>query len=413
MRILNIRITKFLFLLLIFPIYACAYNAGSESSCPQYRNPTGEDFPIMGWGTFNYEYQNTEINFKNLKDAGFNISLALVGDTALVTKSLKLAEPYGIQILLDCPKITNPALIPEMVTKYKEFSNVMGYYITDEPQASQFQRCKEIRNEIYKYDSIHIPFINLLPIVDPERLQAPSYRDYLLDFINTVKLPMISYDNYPIIKTNGKIRVKENFYENLEIISSVCKEKKIPFWAFCLSAPHFNYPTPTKSDLKFEAFSALAYGAQGLSYYTYAIDYNAPIKYYGAPIDSLGNKTEIWYRCRDVNKEIQSLSKVFLGAELCDVWHTGKKIPQGTKRLQEMPFPFKSLKTENSGVLVSHLKKTDKNYLVIVNHEVTKSQNISLKKESNVKRILPSGQAVSDNSSKFKLEPGGYLIFEW
>lgn len=401
------------FVLICINIIAISCTASTNIIHPKYVNPTGNEFPILGSGTFSFESNINPKNFRILREAGFNISLAMVATKALTIQTLEAAEGSGVKIIVNDPDIKNLNTIPTAVSSYRDKPNVMGYYITDEPKADAFKKWKEYRDLIYEYDSIHIPYINLFPIVDRKRQPADQYESYLRDFIDILDLPMFSYDNYPIIKQNGEIIIKDTFYENLEIAAKVSTDTQIPFWAFCLSTRHLNYPLPTKTHLTFEAFSALAYGAQGISYYNYIAPRHSSIKHFEAPADSLGRKTKLWYIVRDVNQQIQNLSFVFLGAKLIGVWHTGNQIPIGTTRLTELPNPFKNLKSEKEGVLVSHLVNNGHQYLVIVNHDILKSQLISLDKETYVKRIYPDGKVKAHSSSKFKLDPGGYAIFSW
>ncbi|MES2464173.1 MAG: hypothetical protein V4671_26725, partial [Armatimonadota bacterium] len=43
----------------------------------------------------------------------------------------------------------------------------------------------------------------------------------------------------------------------------------VPFWAFALSIQHFSYRRPSESDLRWQQYTNLAYGAKGLWYFTY------------------------------------------------------------------------------------------------------------------------------------------------
>lgn len=403
---------RILFLLLI--AWSCASSSSSQTSQRKYINPAGDEFPIIAWESFGNSKNITIQNFRNMKIAGFNISLALMGDMNLTYKALEVAKKTGMKIIADCPQTKNPDSIPVYLPKIRNNEALAGYYVTDEPQKKHFEEVKKKCDLIYKYDSIHLPVITLLPMaLNPNQTKIQEYRNYLSDFNRIVNLPYFSFDNYPIKSENGKTYVKDNFYTNLEIASEVSRKSERPFWAFCLSAAHFNYPTPTKAALQLEAFSALAYGAQALCYYTYILVDSQSIKYSIAPVTQTGARTKVWYLCRNNNILIQNLKSVFLGCEVQNVWHTGKNLPVGTKRLNKMPGPFISLKSEDEGVLVSHIKNKGKNYLVVVSHDILKPQTVEIAKKDNVKRVGNKGNLIADNNSNFSLEPGGFLIFSW
>ncbi len=390
-----------------------AKNKLNDYKCRNYTNPTNKEFPILGWITFCDEKQITHENFKTLHDAGFNISLGSAANQDITLKTIKAAEGTGVKILINCPETRRIPSIRETVTLFRNNSNIIGYYVWDEPTAKAFDKWSEVCREILKYDSIHIPFVNLLPIAPPAQLGIDNYFDYLADFIKKSDSNVFSYDNYAIINQNGKTVVFESYYQNLEIAANVAKIYNIPFWAFCLSAPHNNYPDPTIEYLTFEAFTALAYGAQGLSYFTYSIPPETSVKFRSAPIDKENNKTNLWYLVQQNNYQIQSLSNVFLGAKLIDVWHTGKKIPKGTKRLEAPPYPFKHISSEEKGVLISLLENNGNRYLVIVNHDILNPQKVSFSASSKITRIRYNNQRRVPSDYSFSLTPGGYAIFTW
>lgn len=66
---------------------------------------------------------------------------------------------------------------------------------------------------------------------------------------------------------------------------------------------------------------------------------------------------------KEVNREIASLSRVFLNSKVVSVAHTVAQIPPGTKRLMELPDVIKEFETEGEGAVVSILSKESKNFL--------------------------------------------------
>ena len=109
-----------------------------------------------------------------------------------------------MKILINCPETRRIPSIRETVTLFRNNSNIIGYYVWDEPTAKAFDKWSEVCREILKYDSIHIPFVNLLPIAPPAQLGIDNYFDYLADFIKKSDSNVFSYDNYAIINQNGK-----------------------------------------------------------------------------------------------------------------------------------------------------------------------------------------------------------------
>ncbi len=264
-------------------------------------------------------------------------------------------------------------------------------------------------------DKSHLMYLNLLPcMVAPQDLQAKDYEDYVQRFVDEVNITPISYDMYPVVMENGKAKLRPMFYENLEIVRKVSLRNDYPFWAFCLATAHDPYPIPSDTHLRIEAFSALAYGAQCIQYFTYWTPGTTVWNFHNAPIDENGKRTDVYYKVKNVNKEIQALAKVFLGAKATDVSHTGDSIPTGTKSLTQMPDKFQSLQSDGEGILVSQLANGKSRYVMLLNRSIDNTQNITFYLGESVKRITPFNGEEKLNAGRqtVTLTPGNYAIYK-
>ena len=273
---------------------------------------------------------------------------------------------------------------------------------------------------MYSADTTHTVYLNLFPSYgDPavrnDFLGAESYEDYADKFVKEVGLPQISYDFYPVIEDVKENYVRPYFYENLEVIRRVARRHGMPFWAFVMSTEHGPYPLPSGAHLRYEAFSALAYGAQCIQYFTYWTPIDQHFNYRNAPISKDGRRTHVYYLAKELNREIQNLAFVFLGAEAVDVWHTGSYIPKGTTPLQTPPAPFTDIKVDGEGIVVSHLVNSGSHYLMIVNRDINRAQNVTIENSKAVKRIMPDGSQKREKSGRrtLPLVPGGYLLYKF
>ncbi|MDE6400954.1 MAG: hypothetical protein K2L68_08865, partial [Muribaculaceae bacterium] len=137
-------------------------------------------------------------------------------------------------------------------------------------------------------------------------------------------------------------------------------------------------------------------------------------EYLDGPIDINGNKTKVWYAAKKVNEEINRYSDVFLGAQLVDVVHTGKRLYSSTRRMPDSGFgPLSNFSSGDSGVLVSNLRNGRQSYYVVVSHDVEHAQNITfgLRKGTAVKSMSDGKVLVGNGRTySFTLPPGGYLI---
>lgn len=114
---------------------------------------------------------------------------------------------------------------------------------------------------------------------------------------------------------------------------------------------------------------------------------------------------------------MQALSKVFLGAEVVKVRHTGENIPVRTTPLAEgdLPKQIGKVEADGEGVVVSHLKNGNRQYLMIVNRDIYKSQRVTVETAEGVERIMPDGRAIAAKkySPSLYIEAGDMLLFGW
>ena len=297
---------------------------------------------------------------------------------------------------------------------------VAGYHLMDEPGISLFKELGEWGKRIQAVDNMHFCYVNLFPnFADTvKQLGTGNYRKYVSECAAQIPLQFLSFDYYPVMKE----RLSRSWYENLEQFSAEAKKANKPFWAFALTTNYDNdHLTPqTLAAIRLQVYSDLAYGAQGIQYFTYwsATSANAPSSedQRGAPISVTGKRSVVYDRVKQMSEEIKSLSGVFLGARMVWVRHTGKgMIPPGTIRLTKLPEAIKVLDSSGAPVLVSLLEKGDNNYLVVVNKDFQNSINLTFCGDETVKKILKDGTAIpaSNYEASLELDPGDAAIYRF
>lgn len=396
-----------------YPVEANPYRSGIINPVvkPVYKNPAAPEFPILAWNAFPEKDFLTTERYRELREAGFNLALLQGDDNKVLQQGINAARKAYVKVILRNLSVKTALSMEENVKHFMNDPAVAGFYLTDGPSLQSFGEWRIMRDRIYRTDPRAFIYANLFPdTADEEQLGTDNYRNYLLDFVNQVDLPFISYGNYPVKEKDGTVYVDSRFFTNLEDAVSVASEKGIPFWAFCLSAAHDDYPVPVRSHILFEAFSALAYGAQGIQYHSY-FPYGPEGFYRECPIGYDGRRSKVWQIVSNVNREIQNMRKVFLGARLKGVWHTGFEIPKGTRRLEEMPPHFDVVESAASGIVLSVLENNGQGYVVMVNKDILAKQKIKVKADKDVKRILTTGKEENFRKKSITLEPGGYAVF--
>ena len=371
----------------------------TEVATPKIES-TGE-LPILAWHSIPADSTTLE-RFLEMKDIGINTHFSGYPDADAMERALDLAEQAGIKIIISCPELSEE---PEKtVIRFMNHPALAGYFLRDEPNTSAFPELAAWAKRIRATDDNHFCYLNLLPTYAPlDMLQAESYRDYVHRFDQEVPLQLLSFDHY-----------RPDWYENLEIFSDEARKAGKPFWAFALATAHDPYPIPDLSHLRLQMYSNLAYGAQGLQYFTYWTPGKNPNwNFHHGPIGLDGKRTDVYDKIKTLNTELQALSGVFLGAEVISVRHTGDSIPQGTVALTELPEQVKALETEGEGAVVSLLQNKEKQFLVIVNRDFKNRMQLHIELAPGVKRIMKDGSIVDASlySDTMMVDPGDAMIY--
>ena len=197
-------------------------------------------------------------------------------------------------------------------------------------------------NVISQMDPNHIVFMNLAADNREDLIGSnTTYKDFLDEYVAKINPPLLTFDYYPIrsyLDSDGKEVYTvdtNNFYNYLNLFSDKSKSSGKPFWSYCLCLSHktrgANYPEATEGMLRFEAFTALAFGAQGLVFWRYKQEYttyhfagqNNPLSQPCvavndeiAPVDLYGEYTDVWDNVQQVISEIASKNDYFYNCKM-------------------------------------------------------------------------------------------------
>lgn len=377
--------------------------------------PKGE-IPIMAWGSIPAD-RLTDANFEALKEAGINVNFSYHGfrNVADVKKLLRLSAKHGIKSIVTCPQLETNT--DSVVRALKNEKGLAGYFLIDEPRVDQFDRLEKWAKRIKSVDTKHLIYLNLFPYynyVDRSTFGG-TWEDYIERFINQVSLPFVSWDIYPVT-TDG---IRPFWYGNLEVMRRVCERHGVPFWAFALSVPHTagaTYPMPTLEQLRLQLYTNLAYGAQGLQYFTYWCPppYDRGCDYHEAPIDDHGVRTNGYEVTRTINLEIQMRAFVFLGCKVKAVNHLGGKIPERTTELTTLPQGVDTLQVLKGGIVVSQIENDGRRFLVLVNRSWQEPVDLRVHFSAPATLIRRDGTTapMSLYESLTRIAPGDVAIYE-
>ncbi len=158
-----------------------------------------------------------------------------------------------------------------------------------------------------------------------------SYTEYLERFVSEVHPQLLSYDNYNVeFSSDLKDRARvSSYFHNLLEVRRVGLEHHLPFLNN-VSAKQIRPETtvPSPASLAFQAYTTLAAGYRGVTWYTY---YSQGYKY--APVDLAGKKTQTWAWLKEVNREVLTLAPVMSGLKSTGVFFTAPAPADGLPML--------------------------------------------------------------------------------
>ncbi|MGI6296537.1 MAG: hypothetical protein ACOX3G_10665 [Armatimonadota bacterium] len=352
----------------------------------EMRMLNASEFAILPWGSTTGD----QSVYDTIRDCGFNLAGFVTVD------ELDKVNKAGLQCLVRDASIhagdpqtqLSQAEIDErvqaVVKRVAGNPAVYGYYLRDEPNASVFPGLGRWAAAVEKADPGKMAYINLFPnYASAGALGTETYDKHLEEYVKQVKPKFISYDHYALMD-DGSLR--GSYFQNLESIRAAALKNNIPFWNIVLSNAHFNYAEPSPAGFRFQLYTTLAYGAKGISYFTYFAPHVG--NYRLAPIDQFGHKTPTWDMLREVNLQLHKLGPVYITLKSVNVFHH-PVVPDGCRGIESSKF-IESV-TGPSMLVGEFVDPDGQPYAMIVNtslHNSTPFQ-VKFKEEGTIYRVSP------------------------
>jgi hypothetical protein len=296
--------------------------AGASFTLPACPWPA-EFFPILTWDRLHGwkpPFRNPQHGLKSIAECNFTI-----GGFA-TAEDLPECERLGLRVVLPPDeshlgpiKWTSLSAaeidqrIQKSVTASARNPLVLGYWIADEPNVTAFPALAKVVAAVKKYAPGKLAYINLYPsyatVGAPDRSQlgTSTYTEYLERFAAEVRPQVLSYDNY-MVQYSDDLQTEKAalYYADLLEVRRVAAKHGLPFWNVVSGNQIRKFTTiPSPANLAFQAYTTLAAGGRGLSWYKYYQD-----GYRYAPISNDGQKTETWRYLQMVNHQVRTLGPV-------------------------------------------------------------------------------------------------------
>lgn len=393
-------------LVAVFPVIAYSADPAAKAQAtprsigltPFAHSP--EFFPILPWDALHdwkKPYRVTRHGLESMADCGFTMA------GFVKPEDLPLCEKLGLAAIMAPAETKEPWFgewqklsaqdidkrVKAMVEKTAPSKAVLGYFLMDEPGArpSRAGQGRRRRQEICpRQAGLHQPLPQLCHRGGPDKSQLGTtrYTEYLERFVTEVKPQVISYDNYMVQYSDDlhEERTATIYYADLLEIRRVSQKHGLPFWNI-VSCNQIRRETtvPSPANLAFQAFTTLAGGGRGVSWYKYYQD-----GYAYAPIDGDGNKTETWQHLQVVNRQVRTLGPIMNRLKSTGVFFTSpppvKSLPllpgRIIKQVESRASPRGIIKAHPPIMVGEFTDASGKDYVLLVNLSLERSTNVKL-----------------------------------
>ncbi len=389
---------------------ACAAGAGEPAQAVPGYGSALPRFALFGWLSPPRE-STTVVRYQELAATGFNVTLPVLGETGtLVDNALRLdvTRPLGIgNLLLDNDLDSVWAHVPSslgladsIVARYKDDPAFLGYYLGDEPPASDFPRLGEWFDILRERDPAHPAWNSLQPRwAFPSR---DSFQTYLQEYVDATHPAVLCNNQYDFTVWGDWLLLTEN----IATLGSVARASGVPFWGIVQLTEHWRYRHVTVGMLRWQIAQWLAWGARGIGYFTYwTPPSSVDTQWHPAMIEwGTGERTPNYEMVTALNTRLAPLGNTLAGMQWVTARHAGSVPPGG------IPFTQDSVLTavEGRATLGWFADSTFSVFLFVANSDSLLPQDLTLTFAS---ACLPS-QMRTDGSGwdPLPVDPDGRVV---
>jgi len=268
-------------------------------------------------------YARTEAHVKDLADCGVDFVICMEYDIP----ALDLFSKYNVGAIVsgivpgwwggdgdNAGKMreNNPmSKYEEAAAGFKDHPAIWGIDVGDEPSALEFPYYKEVITRVEELFPNQFAFLNLYPNYasvsqntaeqTKSQLGTPTYEEHIARYCELVPTDYISYDFY---YKNVGVALD---YKNLRVVSDACRSTGRDMWV-TVQVNSYDPEVWIKPDeLRFQAFSALAFGTVNLTWACYTAGW-----WDNQVLDENGEKTQQYDKLKKVNSELHMIGKRFI-----------------------------------------------------------------------------------------------------
>ena len=257
---------------------------------------------------------------------------------------LDIAHRHGLRAqlqdgLISPANLEDPAKkekLDALVDRVKNHPALYSYFITDEPNATNFPSLGRLVSYLRERDPSHLAYINLFPTYASNAQlgnkgdTVTAYNEHLRQYIDIVKPALISYDHYQFAVVGDAT----DYFLNLALIRRASLQAELPFLNIvqaCTWSKHMRVPVP--DEMRYLVYTTIAYGAQGISYYVYCHP-----NHVGMIVQEDGTPTERYHVLKTLNREFAAIVTQLKPYQSLGVYHAGMLPPGAVPLPKDAPF---------------------------------------------------------------------------
>ncbi len=393
-------------------------------------------------------YLSDEV-YEALSEAGINlVAQAYIGSND-VMKALDLGEKYGIGLLI--PNWTQPAelenktdaMLAEELTQWSRHPAYCGVHLIDEPGSQAYygeanggvmDTWAPLSTKLGK-DLNTFTYTNLLRCYADS--QKKNYEAYLDEYFETMAPEVLSYDYYAFDwLPNGKSTL---YFWNLALCREYAQKYEVPLWTYHQAGGNWgdanqvfddtyeNY-RPTESQFYWQVNTNLAFGVQGISYFTLIqpMIYSSFDSEDGQPnfevqgiLGGMGNKNRWWYYAKNMNEQITAIDEVLMNSVNKGIIAVGEAAVScaDTRDALIKEGAWRELASVDGDTLVGCFNYQGKTALYVVNFDWDYAQKINLEFQDDYKiSVIQGAEEKHYQTEKLTLDmdagEGALIVFE-
>ena len=279
---------------------------------------------------------------------------------------------------------------------YNRYSKALrGYIVWDEPYKAQNMIISQRMAWHQKSDLSSTLFVNLFPSYVPEYTWSNGqYPGYVNDFITAANPTMLSQDYYvfgnntdcnPVITGNNV-----GLWRDWGFFRKRSLETGKPFWTYIQGIGDYvdkNVGNMTIERIRFQMYSALAYGAKYLSYYTS----------YGLVLDVNGNETDMYTSIKNLNNEVKVMGQYLYNKHSESIYFAGATSTQRTNYNLDNLSSSTLIQSIPANTIVSTFTdSSNAKYIFITNRTYNSSVtgNVVLKTSKHISKLNAANGAI-------------------